>query len=310
MNRKSFLSSVALTAGWIAFNPVGLSAELLRKRGWRKITILHTNDTHSQIDPFPANDPQFPGEGGFSRRAVLVEMIRQQEPHVLLLDAGDIFQGTPYFNFYGGELEFKLMSKLKYDVATLGNHDFDNGIEGLVKQLPHAAFPFVNVNYDVRNTLLKDKIKPYVIKEMDGIRVGIFGVGVELAGLVDPKLYGDIQYLDPITKANAVAAQLKHDHKCQLVICLSHLGFEYATQKVSDKTLAAQSKYIDIIIGGHTHTFLDQPVEMQNAEGKNVLINQVGWGGLFLGRIDIIFGDSDKDFNTTNALYKIFKKTI
>lgn len=294
----------------MAVNPLGLSAELLRKRGWRKITVLHTNDTHSQIDPFPANDPKYPGEGGFARRAVLVDMIRKEEPNVLLLDAGDIFQGTPYFNFYSGELEFKLMSRLKYDAATLGNHDFDNGIEGLVKQLPHATFPFVNANYDVKDTLLKDKIQPYIIKEMDGIKVGIFGVGVELAGLVDPKLYGEIQYLDPIGRANAMAARLKHDYKCHYVICLSHLGYEYATKKVSDKLLAAASRDIHLIIGGHTHTFLDEPEEMLNAVGNKVLINQVGWGGLNLGRIDIIFGDSDKDFNTSNALYKIFKKTI
>lgn len=310
MNRKSFLSSAALTAGWLATTPLGLSAEVLRKRGCRKITVLHTNDTHSQIDPFPDNDPKYPGEGGFARRAALVDLIRKEERNVLLLDAGDIFQGTPYFNFYGGELEFKLMSRLKYDAATLGNHDFDNGIEGLVKQLPHASFPFVNANYDVSNTLLKDKIQPYIIKEMDGIRVGIFGVGVELKGLVDPKLYGDVQYLDPIRRSNVIASRLRYDHKCHLIICLSHLGFEYAQKKVSDKLLAAETKDIHLIIGGHTHTFLDQPVEMLNANGKKVIINQVGWGGLYLGKIDIVFGDSENNFATTNSLYKISKKTI
>ncbi len=310
MNRKSFLTSAALTAGWMVVNPLGLSAEVLRKRGWRKITVLHTNDTHSQIDPFPANDPKYPGEGGFARRATLVDLIRKEEPNVLLLDAGDIFQGTPYFNFYGGELEFKLMSRLKYDAATLGNHDFDNGIEGLVKQLPHASFPFVNANYDVRNTLLKDKIQPYIIKEMQGIKVGIFGVGVELAGLVDPRLYGEVQYLNPISTANAMAAQLKYEYKCHLIICLSHLGYEYATNKVSDRILAAESKNIHLIIGGHTHTFLEQPELKLNAEGKKVWINQVGWGGLYLGRIDFIFGDSENDFFASNSLYKIFKKTI
>lgn len=310
MNRKSFLSSAALTTAWLVTNPLGFSAEVLRRRGWRKITVLHTNDTHSQIEPFPDNDPKYPGEGGFARRAALVDQIRKEEPNVLLLDAGDIFQGTPYFNFYGGELEFKLMSRLKYDAATLGNHDFDNGIEGLVKQLPHAFFPFVNANYDVSNTLLKDKIQPYIIKELDGIRVGIFGVGVELKGLVDPKLYGDILYLDPIKKANDISARLRYDHKCHLIICLSHLGFEYAQNKVSDKLLAAGSKNIHLIIGGHTHTFLEQPVEMLNAAGKKVLINQVGWGGLYLGKIDIFFGDSDKSFLTNSSLYKIFKKSI
>jgi 5'-nucleotidase len=310
MNRKQFLTSAAFTAGWMVVNPMGLSAEVLRKRGWRKITVLHTNDTHSQIDPFPANDPNYPGQGGFARRAALVDMIRKDETNVLLLDAGDIFQGTPYFNFYGGELEFKLMSRLKYDAATLGNHDFDNGIEGLVKQLPHASFPFVNANYDFSNTLLKDKIKPYVIKEMEGIKVGIFGVGIELAGLVDPKLYGEIQYTDPISCANTIAARLKHDYRCHLIICLSHLGYQYATNKVSDRVLAVETKNIHLIIGGHTHTFLEHPVEILNGDRKKIWINQVGWGGLYLGRMDFIFGDSERDFYTSNFLYKIFKKTI
>jgi 5'-nucleotidase len=231
--------------------------------------------------------------GGAARRAALIESIRKEEENVLLLDAGDIFQGTPYFNYYGGELEFKLMSMMHYDVATMGNHDFDNGIDGFYAQLPHAKFDFVSANYDFKNTVLNDIVKPYKIVNKGGIKIGIFGLGIELEGLVDKKLYKETVYQNPIEVAQDMTRILKHDKKCDLVICLSHLGFSYKNEpnKISDLVLAKKTKDIDLIIGGHTHTFLDKPVVEKNAEGKEVLINQVGCYGLNLGRIDFYFSN-------------------
>lgn len=253
---------------------------------WVSISILHTNDMHSRIDPFPINDPKYPGLGGFARLASTINQIRSEEKNVLLLDAGDIFQGTPYFNMYGGELEFKLMSQMGYYASTIGNHDLDNGIDGLVSKLQYADFQFINCNYDVSNTELKDHVVPYKIKELNGIRIGILGVGVELEGLVDSKNYEGIIYLDPIESANKTAEILKKDKQCDLIICLSHLGFSYDGDIVSDKDLAYENKYIDLIIGGHTHTFLDKPVKVKSRFKKRTLINQVGWAGIRLGKID------------------------
>lgn len=231
--------------------------------------------------------------GGAARRAALIESIKQEEEHVVLLDAGDIFQGTPYFNYYGGELEFKLMSMMHYDVATMGNHDFDNGIDGFYAQLSHAKFDFVSANYDFKNTVLNEIVKPYKIINKGGIKIGVFGLGIELEGLVDKKAYKETVYLDPVEIAQDMTRILKHNKKCDLVICLSHLGFSYKNEpnKISDIVLAKKTKDIDLIIGGHTHTFLDKPVVEKNAEGKEVLINQVGCYGLNLGRIDFYFSN-------------------
>lgn len=264
------------------------SFEYVPTVGEKRITILHTNDTHSHIEPFPANDRRNPNGGGVARRATLVQKIRKENPNTLLLDAGDIFQGTPYFNFYGGELEIKLMSMLGYDASTLGNHDFDNGIEGLHAQLPHATFPFVISNYDFRNTVMNGRTKQHIVLERDGVRVGIFGLGIQLDGLVTKKLYKETQYLDPIAVAQDQVKRLKQEQNCDLVVCLSHLGNAYRGGKVSDHMLAAATKDIDLIIGGHTHTFLAKPEQLTNAAGKPVLVNQVGAYGLYLGQVDFV----------------------
>ena len=202
------------------------------------------------------------------------------------MDAGDIFQGTPYFNFYGGELEFKLMSKLKYDAATLGNHDFDNGIDGLYAQLPHAEFDFISSNYDFSNTIMDGKTHPYRIFTKDGVKIGVFGLGIELKGLVNEHLYKETQYLDPIEIATDMTRKLKQEKKCDIIICLSHLGYEYSSGKVSDVKLAQATNNIDLIIGGHTHTFMEKPAVVNNKDGKTVMIHQVGCFGLYLGRVD------------------------
>lgn len=254
-----------------------------------KLTILHTNDVHSRVDPFPMDGGRYQGIGGAVRRAGLIQSIRAKEEHVLLVDSGDIFQGTPYFNYYGGEIEFKLMSQMRYDAATIGNHDFDGGIDGLHKQLPHASFPLVCSNYDFSDTIMHESVKPYLIKQKGDIKIGLLGVGIELEGLVPQSLYKGTRYLDPITKANEIATLLKQEEKCDLVICLSHLGYQYRHQKVSDVVLAQASENIDIILGGHTHTFLEEPHILANAKGDPVWINQAGWGGIMLGRMDVLF---------------------
>lgn len=274
----------------------GLSLSSFAEPEVKKITILHTNDTHSHIDPFPVDDPKYPNMGGVARRATMVEQIRRENPNTLLLDAGDIFQGTPYFNYYGGELEFKLMSMLQYDLATMGNHDFDNGIDGFYAQLPHAKFDFVSANYDFKNTVLNGIVKPYKIIVKDGIKIGIFGLGIELQGLVDKKLYKETVYLNPIEVAQDMSRILKLEHKCDLVICLSHLGFIYSNEpdKISDLVIARTTRNIDLIIGGHTHTFLTKPYIAKNLAGEEVVVNQVGCYGLNLGRIDFYFENGRK----------------
>lgn len=288
MKRRDFIQK---TAAGSALVLGGLSLSSFAEPAAKKITILHTNDVHSHIDPFPVSDPKYPNMGGAARRATLIESIRRENPNVLLLDAGDIFQGTPYFNYYGGELEFKLMSMMKYDLATLGNHDFDNGLQGFLAQLPHASFDFVNANYDFKNTILDGMIKPYKTFIKDGIKIGIFGLGIELKGLVDPANYKETVYNDPLKVAQDMARTLRHTEKCDLVICLSHLGFMYNNEptKVNDLMLARNTKDIDLIIGGHTHTFLNKPYIEKNIDGKEVLVNQVGCYGLNLGQIDFYF---------------------
>jgi 5'-nucleotidase len=294
MKRRNFIKNTAATSALLSLSGLSLSSFSSIKE--KKITILHTNDVHSHIDPFPENHPRNPSMGGVARRANIIEQIRKEEGNVLLLDAGDIFQGTPYFNYYGGELEFKLMSMMKYDLATLGNHDFDNGIDGFFAQLPHANFDFVSANYDFKNTELNGIVKPYKTFIKDGIKIGVFGLGIELDGLVDKKLYKETKYYNPIEVATDITKTLKETEKCDLIICLSHLGFDYKNEKdkPSDIKLAAATQDIDLIIGGHTHTFLDKPVIKTNKVGKQVVINQVGAYGINLGRIDFYFSDDSK----------------
>lgn len=287
MNRKTFIKQSTAAAALAAFGGLSLQS-FNNSTTTKKITILHTNDVHSHIDPFGPNHKRNANKGGVARRATLIESIRKENPNTLLLDAGDIFQGTPYFNYYGGELEFKLMSMLNYDLATIGNHDFDNGIDGLYAQLPNAEFDFVSANYDFTNTVMDTHVKPYKIFNKAGIKIGVFGLGIELEGLVDKKMYKETKYLDPIEIAQDMSRILKEEQQCDIIICLSHIGYYYKKNpnRVSDVNLAKATKNINLIIGGHTHTFLPKPTIEKNADGKNVLINQVGAYGLYLGKID------------------------
>ena len=296
MNRKTFIKNSIYGSA-----AVGLALNNFSCSSHKNITILHTNDVHSHVEPFSKDHSEFPNKGGFERRATLISEIRRQNPNTLLFDAGDIFQGTPYFNFYGGEIEFKLMSMLGYDAITIGNHDFDNGMDGLDKQLPNAKFDIISSNYDFKNTILESKVSDYKIYNKSGIKIGVFGLGIELEGLVSKDLYKETKYLDPIDIANETAKKLKKTENCDIVICLSHLGYKYEKfpNKVSDLNLAKSTKNIDLIIGGHTHTFMNKPVVVKNNAGNDVLINQVGCFGLYLGRIDFSFdSDNNKIFNS------------
>ena len=314
MNRKEFLKTVGGGTLALSLAPNLVFAgqkSILDRNAAYKLTVLHTNDQHSRIEPFDSSYSRNPNQGGFARRATLIQQIRSQEKNVLLLDAGDIFQGTPYFNFYGGELEFKLMSMMGYDAATMGNHDFDNGLDGFLKALPNAKFPFITSNYDFSNTILDGKTEKYKIFKKDGIKVGLFGVGIELDGLVGKKQYQETKYLNPVEIAQHYADFLRKEKGCDLVICLSHIGFDYRddADKISDKKLAAQTDNIDLILGGHTHTFLPEPQSFTNKSGKNVLVNQVGWAGLLLGRIDFYF-DKNKSLQNISWNNQVIDDSI
>lgn len=286
MKRRDFITKTTAATALLSLSDLALLAS--EKNQKKHITILHTNDVHSHIDPFNANHPRYPNLGGAAKRAAYINSVRNENPNLLLLDAGDMFQGTPYYNYFGGELEFKLMNRMQYNAATIGNHEFDNGIDGLLKQIPNATFELLSANYDFSNTVLNTFVKPYKVFILDGVKIGVFGLGVKLEGLVDKKMYKETVYLDPLEITQDMTRILKNVEKCDLIIALSHLGYYYKAtpETISDLNIAAKTKDIDLIIGGHTHTFLPKPTIVKNLDGKNVLVNQVGWTGINMGRID------------------------
>ena len=294
MERRIFLQKSLVVGAGLAISPNLLSypkkPELMEK-----ITILHTNDTHSNIETFPSTHARYPNQGGVARRYAILKEIRKTEKNVLLFDAGDIFQGTPYFNKFHGELEMKLMTQMGYDCATMGNHDFDAGIEGFLNAYQYGDFPFVCSNYDFSNTDMKGVTKEYQIFEKGPFKIGVFGLGVALEGLVAKASYQDTVFQEPIPIANRIAKHLRFEEDCDLVICLSHLGYKPKQFNDNDQLLAAETENIDLIIGGHTHTFLPKPEVHLNKRGEKVLINQVGWAGLALGRIDFYLGEKRKN---------------
>ena len=285
MKRRYFLDKISSST------ILGLSFPLLGFEKYnpnsKKITIVHTNDVHSHIDPFPPEDPLNPNSGGVIARTKIINEIKKDNPNTLILDAGDIFQGTPYFNFFGGEIELKLMSKMGYNASTLGNHEFDNGLKGLAKSLKYANFSIINSNYNLKNTPIENEIKKYEIHIIDGVRIGIFGLVIELNGLVEKELYNGVEYLNPLEITQDITDKLKNEYQCDIIICLSHLGFKYQKEEIMcDLMLARKTKNIDLIIGGHTHTFMKKPVEIKNLVGEKVIINQVGCFGINIGKID------------------------
>ena len=251
-----------------------------------KLVILHTNDTHSQIEPTEKSSLKTSDMGGYARRMGEIAKVRSEEKNVLLLDAGDFSQGTPYFNFYNGRLEIDALNRMKYNAGTLGNHEFDNGIDTLAMVLSKAKFPILSSNYDVSKTPISPYIKPYIVTEMAGLKIGIMALNVQPKGLIIENNYSGLVYNDPIKVAQKTSTLLKKKLKCDLVICLSHLGGDSTSVDVNDFSIAHATKYIDVIIGGHSHTMLNN-AKTNNASGKKVAIAQVGKSGLYMGRIDL-----------------------
>ncbi len=285
-SRRKFLRKIAGASAGLAFT--GISQELLAKQDLLRISVLHTNDIHCHIDPFPETNPSYAGRGGLARLSALIKGIREENNPVLLVDAGDMFQGTPYFNFYKGELIMKVMTKMGYEASTIGNHEFDNGLEGIEQSLKYAGFPLICSNYDFSQTILRNRFPEYRIFNKNGIKIGLYGLGVEMAGLVAEKNYAGTRYLDPVATDRQMEIFLKNERNCDLVICLSHLGLKYRETKISDTLLAGQTRMTDLIIGGHTHSYLKEPLRLKNAEGERIIVNQAAWAGLMLGRVDFI----------------------
>ncbi|MGG9970305.1 bifunctional metallophosphatase/5'-nucleotidase [Ferruginibacter sp. SUN002] len=305
-NRRKFLKQSLLATGALLTSQSILAEE---PDVAKKLTILHTNDVHSRLEPFPKDDPKNPGLGGVEARAEVIKQIRAEEDHILLLDAGDIFQGTPYFNIYKGEPEIKAMAAMGYDAATMGNHDFDAGLENFATQLHHASFPIVVCNYDFTGTPMEFKYQPYKIFKKGKLKIGVTGVGIEGKGLIPDNLFGNTKYLDPIENASKIATMLKKEKSCDMVICLSHLGYKYVDNKISDIVLAKETENIDLILGGHTHTFMNAPDSYLNKNGNTVFVNQVGWAGIQLGRLDFEFSKSSKKNLAKSHTVVISKKT-
>ncbi|MGQ0761780.1 MAG: bifunctional metallophosphatase/5'-nucleotidase [Acidobacteriota bacterium] len=263
-------------------------------QGETLITVLHTNDTHSQIDPIHDNDRTYPGKGGVARRATLVKRIRKENPNTLLLDGGDVMQGTPYFNFYKGEVEYKAMSLIGYDAGTLGNHEFDNGVEALARALQFANFDVISTNYDVRGSVLEKKVKTHSVKVLGSVRVGLFGMGISPKGLITADNFKPLQYLDPVRMARGVVKLLREQEKCTLVFGMSHLGYyrnPTDPDDIGDTQVSAQVDGIDFIASGHTHTFMEKPVVQKTPNGGSTVIFQVGRSGIYVGRVDFTVKD-------------------
>lgn len=267
------------------------------------ITILHTNDTHSRIDPFPRG--KYKGMGGISRRYTVIKQIRKSRPHSLLIDAGDIFQGTPYFNLFKGKIELETMSRMGYDFATIGNHDFDLGADWLLKvSQKHAKFPFLSANLLFSQAGADKIVRPYTVKTIGGRKIGLFGLGVRFRELVAESLHRGVKYTDPIAAAKKVVRVLREKHRCEAVILISHIGYHGFDGEPGDLDLARQVPGIDVIIGGHTHTFLYKPTKIKAPDGRITQIHQVGHSGILLGQIDLVF-DARGALSVQNTVHSV-----
>ncbi|MDD2475015.1 MAG: metallophosphoesterase [Dysgonamonadaceae bacterium] len=247
----------------------------------QELIIIHTNDTHSRIEPLPDTDKYNPDLGGVVRRAAYIEKMRKEHENVLLFDAGDFVQGTPYFNMFKGDVEVEAMNILNYDAVTLGNHEFDYGMDVLTNIVKKAKFPIVCTNYDFSQTEIASYIKPYHIIYKNGVKIGILGANINPVGLIASTHYDGMKFLSPIETANKTAEMLRKEQNCDVVICLSHLGYR------NELELAEKSHNIDIIIGGHSHTFMTKPVYRKNLDGNEVLVFQTSGRGAYVGRIDV-----------------------
>ncbi|CCX68034.1 bifunctional UDP-sugar hydrolase/5'-nucleotidase [Prevotella sp. CAG:255] len=253
----------------------------------RQLLILHTNDTHSCVLPLNPNlaDTMLAGRGGFLRRAAMIDQMRKEDKDLLLLDSGDFSQGSPYYTMFKGDVETELMNIMGYDAATIGNHEFDFGLENMARIFRKAKFPIVCANYDFTGTVVEGLVKPYVIIKRKGVRIGIFGLSPKLDGLVMASTCAGVRYSDPIKTANAVADKLKNEEKCDVVICLSHLGWDEAG--LNDMEMMAKTRNIDLVLGGHSHSYFKTLNHVRNLDGKDVPNDQNGKHGIFVGKITL-----------------------
>lgn len=255
----------------------------------RELNILQTSDTHSRIEPVsPKAANADAGMGGAARRAALVAQYRAVHPDVLLFDCGDISQGTPYYNLFKGELEIKMMNLMKYDAMAIGNHEFDFGMENMARLFRLADFPVVCANYDVTGTVLEGLVKPYIVLEREGVRIGVFGLSPQLEGLVQAASCQGVVYKEPIGVAREMVKTLREDEHCDVVICLSHLGMLGEKSEIpGDERLVAGTSGIDLVLGGHSHTFMEHPALLKNAEGRDVPVMHSGRNGVFVGELKL-----------------------
>ncbi len=303
INRRCFLQQTMLSAGAFTTSFLLSKKETKVNEEEQQIVILHTNDMHSHIEPFPMDGSANQGRGGMAARAQIINEIRGKNKHVLLLDAGDIFGNTPCFEMFQGEPEIKAMSTMKYDAVTIGEQDLLGGIDNYANLINRFAnFSVLICNYDFSNTSFQNKSLPYKTFKKGDVKIGVTGVGIELQGLIADDLYCNVKYLNPIENANRTADILKRKEGCDLIICLSHLGDKYNNEQVSDEILAKESYDIDLIIGGHTHRFFTEPRKYINKRGKEIIVNTAGWAGMQLGRLDYNLLKKGKKFLDTKSI--------
>ena len=274
------MKKLCLISLWVCLLVVTAAAQ-----STKEIYLFHTNDMHSRIEPFPENyqDTLLAGKAGMVRRATFISQQREIHPDLLLFDCGDFSQGTPYYNIYKGEVEISMMNEMRYDAGTIGNHEFDFGLENMARLFRLAEFPIVCANYDVRGTVLEGLVKEYVVLHRDGIKIGVFGLGAQLEGLVAKASYGDVKFEDPVSEAQRIADLLKMQEKCDLVICLSHLGWK--GEPYSDVELIENTCNIDVVLGGHSHSYFEKPEYYKNLDGVEVPLQQMGKHAAFIGKM-------------------------
>ena len=274
------MKKLCLISLWVCLLVVTAAAQ-----STKEIYLFHTNDMHSRIEPFSENyqDTLLAGKAGMVRRATFISQQREIHPDLLLFDCGDFSQGTPYYNIYKGEVEISMMNEMRYDAGTIGNHEFDFGLENMARLFRLAEFPIVCANYDVTGTVLEGLVKEYVVLHRDGIKIGVFGLGAQLEGLVAKASYGDVKFEDPVSEAQRIADLLKMQEKCDLVICLSHLGWK--GEPYSDVELIENTCNIDVVLGGHSHSYFEKPEYYKNLDGVEVPLQQMGKHAAFIGKM-------------------------
>lgn len=254
----------------------------------KELTILHTNDTHSCIYPLSENlaDTMLAGRGGFLRRIAMLKEERAKDPDLLYFDSGDFSQGSPYYSIYKGDVEIGLMNRMGIDASTIGNHEFDFGLENMARLFRMANFPILCSNYDFTGTPVEGLVKRYTVIKRKGVKIGVFALDPEMEGLVSTQNCVGVSYLDPVATANEMVSLLRGKLHCDLIICISHMGW-INKQTISDKEIIAQTRGIDLVLGGHSHTYLKELEYAADLDGKLVPVDQNGKHGIFIGKMKL-----------------------